>query len=56
MLAVDIVMGQTPPDCCIRGPNGSKCILVENEGVDRAFVIGRPPGHHAGSHGYEDRV
>ena len=52
ILAVDHVMSST---CNVSTtPSGDDANNTQ-EGVEecsRAFVIGRPPGHHAGPHGY----
>ena len=51
ILAVDHVMSST---CNVSStPSGEDTNNIqEGEDCSRAFVIGRPPGHHAGPHGY----
>lgn len=51
ILAVDHVMASTCSVSISTTGNEEKEANTQEEVCSRAFVIGRPPGHHAGPHG-----
>ena len=56
MLAVDQVMGGATRDTIMKQPSSDGVMDTSDPSAEtplsRAFVLGRPPGHHAGPNGY----